>query len=148
MLGAGAQEKKESKKAEKPVNVPTVVKNAFASKFTAVSGVEWGIEKPGQYEVEFTQNKINMAALFDAKGALLETESKIVESELPAAIKSTLAKDFVGYKITNIEKTVAKGVAKYEMDATKGKKKMELVFDASGKLLKKDVEKAEGEKKD
>ena len=140
MLTVNSQEKKETKKAEKPVNVPAAVKKSFEAKFPNVARVEWGIEKPGQYEVEFDQNKTGMSALFDSKGALLETEAKIAEANLPQAAKSLLAKDYATYKVKAIEKNEVKGVVKYEVVVEKAKKSIELVFDLKGKLLKKEAD--------
>ena len=140
MLSVNSQEKKETKKAEKQVVVPIAVKKAFALKFPAAAKVEWGIEKPGQYEAEFDQNKKGMSALFDSKGNLLETESTITEGGLPQAIKSVLAKDYSTFKVKKIEKNEAKGIVKYEVVVVKGKKSTELIFDAGGKQLKKEAE--------
>lgn len=137
MLNVNSQEKKETKKAEKQVSVPALTKAAFAVKFPAATKVEWGIEKPGEYEAEFLLNKTATSALFDKKGTLLETESKMAESDLLPAIKSVLAKDYATYKIKAVEKNEVKGVVKYEVVVEKGKKSSELIFDASGKLLKK-----------
>lgn len=143
VLNGYSQEKKEVSKSHKPLNVPGVVKQAFAAQYPKAAKVKWSLEKPGEYEAEFDLNKAEMAALYDSKGALIESEKKIKESDLPQVIKSTLAKDFTGYKIAEIEKAEAKGVVSYEMEAKKGKKEYELVFDKTGKLLKQEAEKGE-----
>lgn len=136
MLNVNSQEKKESKKAEKQVTVPAQAKAAFAAKFPTATKVEWGIEKPGEYEAEFILNKTAVSALFDKKGTLLETESKIALADLPQPIKTMLAKDYATYKIEAIEKNEVKGLVKYEVVVEKAKKEKELIFDVSGKLLK------------
>ncbi len=106
------------------------------------------MEKPGEFEAEFTLNGVETSALVDAKGTLLETEAEIKESELPQAVKATIAKYFTGYKLDEIEKaTDVKGVTTFEMEAAKGKDKLEISFDASGKLLGKESLKEEKEKK-
>jgi DNA-binding response OmpR family regulator len=94
--------------------------------------------------------KEQLAALFDATGKLLETEFEIEEGDLPQAVKATIAKDFAGYKLDEIEKsTDAKGIIAYEMEATKAKTKLILCFDANGKLVSKDpVKKEEKEEKE
>jgi hypothetical protein len=137
-----AQEK--SKKAE----VPAAVKSAFEVKYPKAGKVNWGVEKPGEFEAEFVLNGIESSALFDSKGQFLESENEIKESELPQSVKAAIAKDFVGYKLSEVEKsTDAKGVVSYEMETVKGKEKYEISFDADGKLLKKEVAK-EGKEKD
>ena len=138
-----AQEKKESPKPEKQVNVPELVKKEFAAKYPKATKVKWGIEKPGEYEAEFDLNKSEMSVVIDEKGNVLEVETEIKEAELPQAIKATIAKDFAGYKIGEVEKSDAKGVVSYEMEAKKDKTEFELVFNGNGKLLKKEEKKEE-----
>jgi len=138
VVGTYAQKTKEE--------TPAAAKSAFATKFPGAQKVKWSVEKPGEFEVEFTLNKTESSALFDATGKLLETEMEIKASELPQAAKATLAKDFAGFKVDEIEKsTNASGVASYEMEAAKGKEKLELSFDANGKLLSKEPLKKEKE---
>ena len=86
--------------------------------------------------MEFTLNKVESSALFDETGKIVETETEISVGELPQAAKAILTKNFAGYKLDEIEKsTDSKGVVSYEMEASKGKVKLELCFDANGKVL-------------
>ncbi len=129
---------------QKDEKIPAATKSGFAAKFPTAQKVKWSVEKPGEFEAEFTLNGVETSALVDAKGILLETEAEIKESELPQAVKATIAKDFAGYKLDEIEKaTDAKGVTTFEMEAAKGKEKLEISFDASGKLLGKEPLKEE-----
>ena len=132
---------------QKDEKIPAAAKSGFAAKFPTAQKVKWGVEKPGEFEAEFILNGVETSALVDAKGTLLETEVEIKESELPQPVKATLAKDFAGYKLDEIEKaTDAKGVASFEMEAAKGKDKLEISFDANGKLLGKGPLKEQKEK--
>ncbi len=126
--------------AQKPKEeTPAAAKAAFAAKYPTAEKVKWGVEKPGEFEVEFTLNKIATSALYDAAGKLLETEGEMKESQLPQAVKATISKDFAGYKLDEIEiSTDAKGSVTYEMEAVKGKNKLEISFDENGKLLSKE----------
>ena len=134
---------------QKEAQIPTAAKTGFAAKFPAAQKVKWSIEKPGEFEAEFKLNKVETSAVFDAKGNLIETETRIKESELPQAVKATIAKDFAGYIIDEIEKaTNAKGAATYEMEAIKGKDELEISIDASGKLLAKNPLKEDNEDKE
>lgn len=133
----------------KKVEVPSAVLSAFKAKYPKAEKVTWGLEKESEYEAEFVLNGIESSANLDSKGQFMEFETKIKESELPQVVKSTLAKDFASYKISDVAKsTNAKGIAEYEMEASKGKDKYEISFDASGKLLNKKVAKEEDEEKD
>jgi hypothetical protein len=134
-----AQEKKETTQPEKKVDVPELVKKSFAKEFSTAIKAEWGIEKSGEYEVEFTKDKSEMSALFDETGALLEVETEIEKSELPSAIFASLSKDFEDYKIDEIEKNDSRGIITYEMEAKRGKEMFEIVFDTNGTLLKKEA---------
>ncbi|MEI6276024.1 MAG: PepSY-like domain-containing protein [Prolixibacteraceae bacterium] len=138
VLGVSAQKPKEE--------IPAAAKSGFSAKFPAAQKVKWSIEKPGEFEVEFTLNKVEQSCLIDAKGNLVESEIEIRENELPQAVKTTINKDFSGFKLDEIEKaTDAKGVVSFEMEAAKGKDKWELSFDPNGKLLSKEPLKKEKE---
>ena len=132
---------------QKDEKIPAAAKAGFTAKFPTAQKVKWSVEKPGEFEAEFKLNGGEASALVDAKGNLLETEAEIKESELPQAVKATIAKDFAGYKLDEIEKaTDAKGVTSFEMEAAKGKEKLEISFDTNGKLLSKEPLKEEKEK--
>lgn len=134
---------------QKAEQVPAAAKAGFAAKFPAAQKVKWSVEKPGEFEAEFKLNGVETSALVDAKGNLLEVEAEIKESELPQAVKAAIAKDFAGYKIDEIEKAIdAKGAATFEMEAVKGKDKLEISFDSNGKLLGKEPLKEEKDEDD
>lgn len=128
---------------------PAKAKSAFAAKYPTAQKVKWSIEKPGEFEVEFTLNKAESSALFDADGKFLESEMEIKQSELPQAVQATIAKDFAGYKLDEITKaTDAKGLVAFEMQIIKGKDKLAVEFDSNGKLLSKTAVKEEKEEKE
>lgn len=142
VVSVSAQKPKESK-------IPAEAKAGFAAKYPAAQKAKWSIEKPGEFEVDFVLNKVEQSALVDAKGNILETEIEIKESELPQAVKATLAKDLAGYKLDEVTKaTDAKGVVAFEMQAAKGKDKLAVEFDSNGKLLSKTAVKEEKEGKE
>lgn len=129
--------------------IPAAAKSGFSAKFPTAKKVKWSVEKPGEFEVDFTLNNVEQSALVDPKGNILETEVEIKESELPQAVKTSLAKDFAGYKLDEFTKaTDAKGVITYEMQAIKGKDKLAVEFDPTGKLLSKTALKSEKEEKE
>jgi uncharacterized membrane protein YkoI len=141
MVNAYSQEKKENSENEKQVTVSEIIKKAFTKEFPKVEKVKWSEEKAGEFEAEFVMNKIEMSANFDSKGNLIETESEIKESDLPQAIKSVLTKNFAGYKLNEFEKSEAKGIIKYEIEAKKDGIEYELVFDHTGKIISQKEEK-------
>jgi hypothetical protein len=142
VIGAFAMSQKDEK-------IPAAAKAGFTAKFPTAQKVKWSVEKPGEFEAEFTLNGVETSALVDANGTLLETEAEIKESELPQSVKATIAKDFAGYKLDEIEKaTDAKGITTYEMEAAKGKDKLEISFDSTGKLLAKEPLKKDDDEED
>jgi hypothetical protein len=52
---------------------------------------------------EFTLNKIDIAAKFDATGKWLETETTIALQEVPRAIRDKFASQFTGYKVVETQ---------------------------------------------
>ena len=106
--------------AQKGVNIPAEAKAGFAAKFSDAQKVKWSIEKPGEFEVEFSLNKAEQSALVDAKGNILETEMEVGMKGLPSAVQKALATDFAGFKFDEIEQaTDAKGATTFEMEAVK-----------------------------
>jgi hypothetical protein len=137
--------------AQKPKDAtPAAAKSAFAAKYPTAQKAKWSVEKPGEFEVEFTLAGVESSALFDATGKFLESETEIKNADLPQGVKATIVKDFAGYKLDEILKsTDAKGVISFEITAAKGKEKLSLDFDANGKLLsKKSLKKEEKEEKE
>ena len=137
--GKEGKENKEEK-GGKEIVIPTAVNDAFAKQFAKGTDVEWSLEKADVYEAEFMLDKTEMSALFDAKGTLLETETPVLENDLPKTVKDSLAKIFAGYTLKEIEKVDTKGVISYEMEV---KKASVVSFDTKGKLVKNEVKKDE-----
>lgn len=108
--------------------VPEAVKMAFSKAYPNADDVEWELED-GNFEVEFelTDDK-EMSVLYDATGAVLETEVPVSLADLPKAAQETLQ----GKKVKETAKiTNAKGVVTYEAEV----RRKELMFDAQGRQL-------------
>ena len=117
-------------------DAPEAVKKAFTQKYAAANSVKWDSESANEWEAEFTINGKEMSASYDNAGKWLETETEIAAKDLPAAVSSTLTKQFAGYKpgeISIIESPTMKG---YEIALKKGETACEVVIDANGKVLK------------
>lgn len=129
-------------------NVPAVVKSSFTQKFPKATNVKWAKENDKEWEAEFKMDGRNYSANFDNTGAWMETEYKISANEIPGAVKTAIAKEFVSYKTDASEVSeTAKGKV-YEFVLSKGEEKMEAVFDPNGKLIKKLTIKEENEKEE
>ena len=124
---------------------PTAVQNTFKKKYPNATAVEWEAEADGTYEAAFKLNKKHMAAIFDAKGTWLETETAIKPKKLPKAVQAGIAATFPGFEIDEAEKIEKPdGTIEYEVEVEKedGKDEVEYeaLFSAAGKLLKKTKE--------
>ena len=79
---------------------------------------------------------------------LLETEKEIKKSEFPQAVWAILSKNFTGYKFNEIERAcVAKGDTSSEMEASKGKEKLEFFFGFNREIIGKRIDKSGKERK-
>ncbi len=114
--------------------VPSVVMNAFDSKFPNAMDVEW--ERKGDiFNVDFEIDKIDHEAWMDATGKIIKLETEIKETEVPAAVKATIAKDFKDCHIDDAEKIEKDGKIYYsiELDGKTGDRT--IIFDAAGKQV-------------
>lgn len=118
-------------------DVPASVKGSLEKNY-AIKSADW--DKEGDnYEASFEQKGTEISIVFDANGSILETEREIKTSELPIAIQDTLKKDYAGFEIEEAARIETKGVVTYEAEVEKGKMSLDLIFDATGKLLKKEI---------
>lgn len=131
-----------------PDKVPAPVKQAFAKKFPAATDVKYEMEKK-DYEINFKDKGVEMSANFDATGKWLETETEIKQSDLPKEVSASVAKNFAGYKISEVAKVESadKGLC-YEMDLKNDKEGYEVQFSPKGDILKKHPLKKEKEEKE
>ena len=116
--------------------VPSPVKSAMEKKFPGITKVNWGKEEK-DYEAEFSKDGKEMSAIFNASGTWIETETAIAVSELPQPIKTYVAQNMKGKKITEaavIHRSDGSTVYEAETNNT------DYVFDATGKLLKTEKE--------
>jgi hypothetical protein len=118
--------------------VPQIVKTAFQKAHPAVkANWEWEDEN---YEANFKENGKEMSCVINKQGSILETESPIAVTELPAGAKAYLDEHYKGKKWKETTKIVkANGEVNYEVDIA-GK---DVLFDTNGHHLqpKKEVEK-------
>lgn len=113
-------------------SVPAAAKSSFSKLHPQATGVKWDKEDGG-YEASFKENGKDMSVVMDAKGVLKETETDVAISELPAAVRTYVAKQMPGKKIKEAAIIVnAAGTKMYEAEVG-GK---DLLFDMNGKPMK------------
>jgi hypothetical protein len=117
--------------------VPAAVKEAFAKKFPAAASVAYTMEKT-DYKVNFKDKAVGMSANFNSKGVWLETQTIMIESDLPKDVLTSVATNFVGFVITDITKIDGPdNVLNYEMHLKKGTVAEKVKFSSKGEILKK-----------
>ncbi|RLD83016.1 MAG: hypothetical protein DRJ10_04335 [Bacteroidetes bacterium] len=117
--------------------VPEEIKAQFLEMEPLAQDIEWLINK-GLYKTYYTINKCKKTSYFDKKGNWLETETEITKEELAPAIIEVLNNQFFEYTIKDIElvETFDRQIL-YEVDLQKDGKKYDILFDESGKILRK-----------
>jgi hypothetical protein len=118
--------------------VPAAVTSAFKVKFPGAAKTTWEMEKANEYEAGFMLNGEEVSANFDKTGKLLETETEIKITALPAAVQSSISNNFAGFKIkeaSRIESTIHGKC--FEAEIKKGKESFDVMFTVDGKMLNK-----------
>ena len=117
--------------------VPAPIKQAFQAKFPAVKQAEWKLKADKNYEAEFTLKGTGIAAKFDPVGKWLETESAILPSKVPKPVRTTVEKQFKGYKVVetqNLQRWNEKPLI-YELHLENAKEVVKAQFSADGMIL-------------
>lgn len=133
------------------INVPQLVKDAFAAKYPNAKKVDWEMEGPKIYEAEFKLDGKEMSACFKEDGTWVETETEMKVKDLPAAIKAALAAQFADYEIEEAEQLERPDLPlgyEVEIENEEDDTILEVVFDANGKVLEKKVEKEDDDDDD
>jgi hypothetical protein len=89
--------------------VPAKVREAFRTKFPDVKKVEWKLKDDKNYEAEFKQKDVEVAAKFDDQGKWVETETAIEKSDLPKEVRARISKEYKAYKIVETQKVERAG---------------------------------------
>ena len=98
------------------------------------------------YEVEVETKGGEYTLSLKADGTIEEIEKELAEKDLPAAVAATLKAEYPHAKLKEIEEATKGDKVTYEVHVVQeGKKTLEVVLDAQGKILEK---KAAEEKKD
>jgi hypothetical protein len=136
VIGSAFAQKKEKEADDnkgKKITVPAMVKQAFARQH-AGTVAKWEKED-GKYEAAFKDRGHEMSVLYEANGAVAETEIQVNVKELPAAAINYVRTNYKDAKIKEASKiTKADGTVNYEAEV-KGE---DLVFDSKGNFIRKE----------
>lgn len=116
---------------DKNKDVPAAVKEKFVSLYPDVKNEKWDAED-GNFEAEFSISKTETSVLFDKDGNVLETETEMNPSDLPAPVLDYCKTNMPDKKIKEASKIVdSKGKVTFEAEVDK----VDYIFDDSGNLL-------------
>jgi hypothetical protein len=119
------------------IEVPDVVETAFTKQFPHAKKVKWEKENAAEYEASFLLDGKEYAAVYDAEGKWLETETEIPVSELPQAVQESLKKTHPNAKVSEAAKIQRNDNSiVYEAEIKVGRKETDLLFDGSGNPVK------------
>lgn len=138
LAGEGKKEEGSEKKIARK-DVPTAVMSAFQEAYPKAQIVGTNQETEDStvyYEIESRDGKVKRDVLYKADGAVKEVEESITKAELPAAVKDAIAKEYPKGTIQQGEKTTRDNTVEYELIVKNGKDRIEIVLDASGKIIK------------
>lgn len=117
-------------------NTNEAVEQAFNQKYPNTKAT-WEIEQ-GYYKAEFHENRKEKEAWFNPAGQWMLTETDISYQELPDAVKNHFEKSkYALWKVEDVdllERPQMENI--YVMEVEKGKTEFDLVYSASGILLK------------
>jgi len=135
--GAIAQASKTSGIRSK--DVPQAVLNTFNNRFPKATDVEWK-KKGDDYNVSFDLNRIDHHATFGRSGTLQEHGKELSSSMIPAAIRAAVTRDYPQHRIDEVQTVLRNKVTNYDVSLD-GRPDLKVLYSASGKLLKKKVDK-------
>ncbi len=117
----------------KATNAPAAVTTAFNQAHSSVKNVEWKLKDGNNYEGAYKEGSVNMFAIYDASGNLIESKMEIKASALPAPVMSYVKQNYKEDEVKKAFKaTDASGTVTYKAKV----KDMLLTFDASGTFIK------------
>jgi uncharacterized membrane protein YkoI len=132
--------------------VPEAVLKAFEQAYPFVKVTEYEKEDRNgviYYEIEGKVGKLKLEMVYTPEGALYEIEQTIKLKKVPKAVIQSAKKAHPKAKIKKAELLTRGAETLYEIYLKKGKEKIEIVLDPTGKILepqeKEDEDKKEGE---
>ena len=158
MAAAHAQNSEIRIKARE-TEIPVAIVEAFKTDYLGAKADEWAIvpaiivgeeyivsgydnlngEKPTSYLVKIKGTNLRGEAVYDKNGKLMYSKEAIKDVALPAVVRTAVGAKYPGYSFINDQEIIKQGKSNfihYRVIIEKGKEKMALAVDASGKILK------------
>ena len=114
----------------KESQVPAAAKETFEKTYSGIKGT-WDKED-SNYEVSFKKDGKDMSAIISENGTIVETETDIPVTELPATVQDYIKQHYQGMTIKEAS-TIAKANGEVNYEAEVADK--DVIFDANGKFI-------------
>jgi len=118
--------------------IPIPVKEAFSKKFPTAKEIQWHLEEPDKYEVNFEMDGKKISASFKKDGTWLEIETDLKRIDLPDFLKKILSIDFPSYELEFADRIEnPNNVVTYELQLESDEENEEIVviFSADGTII-------------
>lgn len=124
--------------SQTPSTVPAAVKTAFNQ---AMPGVNATYTAEGSlWKAGFTQNGKQMYMVYDAQAVLQFTETALAKAEVPAPALQDMEARFSNFTFEGVAKRdYPDGVILYEYQYLTGNTHVEVLYQASGQMVKRNV---------
>jgi hypothetical protein len=118
--------------------IPGVVTDSFKVKYPSAKSVSWK-DNVGSFQATFTLDNDKYVAKYSSKGEWQQSEKKITQDAIPAAVKDGLSKSkYADWKIGTVTHRYLPGErVEYTIFVSKGDlSRRNLTFSSEGQLLK------------
>jgi hypothetical protein len=119
-------------------DVPEIIRKAFASAYPTAKVIKWEKEsKDGRpvFEAETSDGKVNRNVMYSPDGTLVQIEETMAVADLPAAVTSTVQKEYPKAVIASAEKVTQGDSVEYKLSLKNAGRKR-LVIRADGSVSK------------
>ena len=113
--------------------VPSVVLNAFQTKFSKATDVEWELEGD-LYKCEFQVGRFDHDIWINKSGEIKRHQEEISKNDLPAAITQKVKNEFNGYRIDDVDRIDADGKTYFEVELDGRGNDRKVMFNADGSV--------------
>ncbi len=123
----------------KKKNIPKPILEAFNKAWPKATIKGFSKEKEKgvvEYEVESVEGKVHRDISYKADGTVIVVEESMAFNDLPEPVRNSVTKNYPKAQIKACEKVTKGSVVSYELGMKSGGKKMELVYNADGSLMK------------
>ena len=137
---AGTRAEEEKVKLDQ---VPKAVMDAARAKFPGaeIKGAEKEVEDgKTSYEIGLVHEGHKIDVVISPEGTIKAVETTVEAKDLPRAVTAAVEAKYPGATLGKAEKIEEDGKTTYEVKLASGKKKLEVLLDAKGKILKTEEE--------